>query len=147
MLEGLAYQFIPFFFTLAVAYGALQVSGLFKNKAVNMLIAIVLALFAASTQGLVEFIYTLLYPATVLFIIFFFIGFVYKFFKERKETDYTLMVVVLGLLLLLMAAGVAGNPVVPIGSIMSENLVVLLGLVFIVAMFYASYKQMGKKGQ
>lgn len=147
MFEDLAYQFIPFFFTLAVAYGALQVSELFKNKAVNTLIALIIALFAASNADLVSFIYFILAPATMLFIVFFFIGFLYKFFKKRENMDFTLVVIALGLLLLLLAAGAADSQLVPISNMFSENMIVLLGLVFIIAMFYASYRQSeeGKK--
>jgi len=141
MFEDIAYQAIPFFFTLAIAYGGLQISALFKNKAANMLIALALALFAASNASLVEFIYAILGPATILFIVFFFVGFAYKLFSKKKERDYTLMVIVLGLVTLLVTAGAAGNPYVPIGELFSEDMVVVLALVFILAMFYAAYKQ------
>jgi phosphate starvation-inducible membrane PsiE len=146
MFEDLAYPFIPFFFTLAIAYGALQISELFKNKAANMLIALVVGFFAASQPDIVAFVYAILGPAVIFFIIFFFIGFLYKFFKKKGPTDFTIAVIILGLILLLLASGLNGNPLVPVGELLSENMVVLLGLVFILAMFYASYRQKTEGG-
>lgn len=145
MFEDLAYTFIPFFFTLAIAYGALQLSELFKNKAANMLIALVIAFFAATQPDLVTFIYAILGPAVIFFIIFFFIGFLYKFFKKKGPTDFTLAIIILALAVLLLAAGLAGSPLVPVSDFLSENMIVLIGLVFILAMFYASHRQQDKK--
>jgi len=145
MFEDIAYQAIPFFFTMAIAYGGLQISELFKNKAANMLIALAVALFAASNAFLADFIYSILGPATMLFIIFFFVGFAYKLFNKKKEKDYTLMVIILGLVMLLLTAGAGGSSAVPVSGLFSEDMVVILALVFIAAMFYATYKQDNKQ--
>lgn len=138
---GLAFEFIPFFFLLAIVYGGLQISKLFDNKAANMLIAIAIAMFGALTPEVSAFIYQVLPVASIFFVVFFFIGFVWKFFDSKKEKDYTLGIVVMGLLMLL-GAGLyqAGSPF-PLGDILSENLMVGIAIIFIIAIFYAAYKQ------
>ncbi len=67
---------IPFFFLLAVVYGALGISGVFKNRAVNLIIALVIALFGMTYQPFITWLYTIMPYAIALFIAVFFIGFV-----------------------------------------------------------------------
>jgi hypothetical protein len=135
--------FVPFFFVLAVVYGALQFSGIFQNKAVMAIIAIVIGLFAASNEVLVNFIMQIFVPATMLFIVFFFVGFIYSIFKKKAERDYTLFVVVVGLFLLyIVNAGERGfEEMAFMGMTITQNLVVLIGLMFILMIFYAAYRK------
>ena len=39
---------LPFFFTLALVYGSLEISKTFQNKGVKAIIAVVIAIFAAT---------------------------------------------------------------------------------------------------
>ena len=98
-------QLLPFFFLLAIVYGSLEISKVFKNKAVNAIIAIVLGLFAVITPGVSAFILTIMPYAAVVFVIVFFIGFLKSFFVGKdEEKDYTIPVIIAGLILIFIAS-------------------------------------------
>lgn len=135
--------FIPFFFVLAVVYGALQFSGIFQNKAAMAIIAIVIGLFAATNETLVSFIMQIFVPATVFFIFFFFVGFLYSIFKKKAEKDYTLFVVFVALVLLYMVNSSTGgfDETLFMGITLNQNFIVLVGLILILMIFYATYRK------
>ncbi len=137
--------FIPFFFVLAVVYGALQFSGIFQNKAAMAIIAIVIGLFAATNETLVSFIMQIFVPATVFFIFFFFVGFLYSIFKKKAEKDYTLFVVTASLILLYMINSSGGDSNISFtGITLNQNFVVLTGLILMLMIFYAAYRKGGE---
>jgi hypothetical protein len=84
---------IPFFFLLAVAYGSLEFSGMFKNKAVNGMIALAVAAVSITNQPTVDFINQYLPFAGGLFALLFFFGFMLKSFgiKKDQKKDWTLI--------------------------------------------------------
>jgi len=136
--------FIPFIFVLAVVYGSLQVAGIFKNKAVNLIIAIVFAFFAASTGFVSEFIYSIFPYAVLLFIIFFFLALVKKSILGRVgkggPPDWTMWIVLAVLILLLLAAGqeFINDIISPLG-ISGESLLWIVGFIVIIGIFYMAY--------
>ena len=69
---------LPFLLMLGIVYGALQMGSPIKNKGANFIIAIVLALFAATNQQAVDMINQFLPYAAVLFVGVFILGFVWK---------------------------------------------------------------------
>ena len=130
---------MPFLFILAIVYGALEMSGVFKNKAVNAIIAIVISFFAISSSQFIEFIYSILPYAAILFVVVFFLGFITSPFRgkgrEKKGMDYTLLAVVAGLVLIFLA----NQP--GILNLQDSNLITLIGFIIIIVIFYAAYKQ------
>jgi hypothetical protein len=94
---------VPFLFMLAIVFGALDVSGVFKNKRVNALIALVFAFFTLTYQPAIEFINNIMPYALMFFTVFFFLGFVIKMAKKGVEKDYNLLIIIVGLVLLLLA--------------------------------------------
>src|SRR4030043_415702 len=94
---------IPFLFMLAIVYGALDVSGVFRNKRVNALIALVFAFFSLTYEPAILFINQIMPFAIIFFVAFFFLGFVIKVARKGVDKDYTLLIIILGLVLLLFA--------------------------------------------
>ena len=137
---------IPFFFLLAVVYGALGISGLFKNRAVNAIIALAIAFFGMTYQPFITWLYLIMPYAIGLFIAVFFLGFLYKLFSSKKKgepRDYTLIMIVIGLFLILFVrfgedietwTTMLGMPVT------YDSLVGIVGIVVLIAFFYGAYK-------
>lgn len=145
MFESSLLTFIlPFIFVLAIVFGALEVSGVLKNKKVNILIAITLAFFAISSEPAVELIYKFLPYASIFFIIVFFIGFILSPFrrKESKGPDYILIVIVAGLLLISLTQFESDliNTFLPKFGIDTQNFLVIAGLILIIIIFYTVYR-------
>lgn len=143
---------IPFFFIFAIIYGALEVSGVFQNKAVKAIIAVALGFFAISNAQVVSFIHQVLPYAAIFFVVVFFIGFIAKPFKRKKEggeqpvkRDPFLLLVVLGLLLIIFAQlGTPSSPFYPnISSTILGDETVLwgIGIVIVLFMFYYAWSQ------
>ncbi len=142
---------IPFFLVLAIVYGALDVSGVFKNRAANAVIAMVIAFFAMTSEPAVAFIMQVLPYAAILFVIIFFIGFVISFFRgkegrggrERGGPDLTLLAVIAVLIIIFLAnqGYDALQDLLPSGfPITSENFALIIGIILIIAIIYAAYK-------
>jgi len=134
---------IPFLFVLAIVYGALDVSNVFKNKGAKGIIAIVIAFFAISSQELVDFINSILPFAVILFIIVFFIAFVMALFKEKegkKGVDYTMLTIIAALVLIFLANELSVSFI----DLENSNLITIIGFVFILLIFFAAYKQQTK---
>jgi hypothetical protein len=131
---------IPALFLLAIVYGALEVSGVFKNKAVKAIIAIAIALFAITSSELVTFLNGVLPYAVMLFVAFFFIGFIFKFLKGGGGKDWTLIIIILILLLVLLARLPDIFPGWQLGFLSNENLMWAIGTIVVLAIFYIAYK-------
>jgi hypothetical protein len=142
---------IPFLFMLAIVYGALDVSGVFRNRRVNAVIALVFALFTLTYAPAVEFINQIMPLAMIFFIVFFFIGFVIKMsgkgLKQGERRDFTLLIIIMGLILLLLAtkgAEFIGN-FMPGFEEQGNNILVVAGIIFIAVIFLAAYKMSNKE--
>ena len=147
---GIGQEFlIPFLFTLAIIFGALRYARVFgNNTAVQMIIALVLAYFASTYEPFVSTLYAYFPGITWFFIAMFFIAFIMEIFglgKRAQQKDHELNMFIYGILLLVLltigisqaqAFGIYELPL--IGSL--ENLAVLLGIIFIIGIFYFAYK-------
>ena len=144
-MADLTTSLIPFLFVLAVTYGSLEFSELFKRRQVNLIIALILAFVAVSNEMVSEFIMSVLPYAIMLFVVFFFIGFVIKIFKKAGtgEKDYTLMLIVLILVAIFLANfGLAFfEDMIP--GLDYDTIITVLGLVMFGIVFYAIYKVWG----
>ena len=134
---------IPFFFILAVVFGALEFSGVFKNKGVKFIIAIAIAFFGISNASFIETINTYMPYAAVFFIALFFIGYIMKFFKVEKgqSRDWVLMIIVVGLILILLFS-VQGNlePMFKNFPINYENFLIMMAVILFLVALFAAYK-------
>ena len=137
------FSLLPFFFILAIVYGALEVSKVFENKGAKAIIALVMAFFAMLSPGVTEFILFIIPYATMFFIAFFFLGFVLSFFKSEGKDgsggkDYTLIIIVLGLFLLFITSDYQD-----IVDIQDDNFVAMIVLLVIALIFLAAYRIKG----
>ena len=128
------YFLLPFLLILAVVYGGLEASGIFRNRALKTIISVVLAFFAISNAYLVDMIHTFLPYVVVIFIVFFALGFIGKSLSGRGK-DNTMIMVVLGLFLILVASFIQGG-----GYQQYDNFLWMIGLVVVIGMIYAAYK-------
>jgi hypothetical protein len=133
---------IPFVFMLAIVFGALDVSGVFKNKRVNALIALVFAFFTLTYQPAIDFIMQIMPFAIMFFVAFFFIGFIIKIAKKGVEKDFTLLAIIVGLILLLLATqgSEAITRFMPGYGDQGTSLLTIAGIVFIIVILLAAYK-------
>ena len=135
---------LPFLFMLAIVYGALDLASVFKKKAVNVIIALVVAIFAVSNQAVVESIVTAMPWVAMLFIVLFFIKFILSMFKPGSGgRDYTLLMVILGLIAIFMLS--QGTELIqdwlPGGfPVTEDNLILIIGIVVVLAIVFAAYK-------
>jgi Na+/H+ antiporter NhaC len=89
--------------------------------------------------------------AMIFFIVFFFIGFVIKMsgkgLKQGERRDFTLLIIIMGLILLLLAtkgAEFIGN-FMPGFEEQGNNILVVAGIIFIAVIFLAAYKMSNKE--
>jgi len=135
---------LPFLFMLAIVYGALDLAAVFKKKAVNVIIALVVAIFAVSNAGVVASIVAVMPWVAMLFIALFFIKFILSMFKPGEGgRDYTLLIVILGLIAIFMLS--QGTQLIqdwlPGGfPVTEDNLILIIGIVIVVAILFAAYK-------
>jgi hypothetical protein len=140
---------IPFLFMLAIVYGALDVAGVFKNKRVNALIAAVFAFFTLTYSPAIEFINQIMPIAIIFFVVFFFLGFMIKVAKKGVEKDFTLLIIILGLTLLLFATQGPNviNNFLPGFEEQASNIMVISAIVFIGVILLAAYRLSTKPSQ
>jgi hypothetical protein len=133
---------VPFLFMLAIVYGALDVAGVFRNRRVNALIALVFAFFTLTYAPAIEFINQIMPFAIMFFVVFFFLGFVIKIAKKGVDKDYNLLIIILGLILLLFATQGPGfiSSFAPGFEEQGNNIMVISAVVFIGVILLAAYK-------
>lgn len=140
---------IPFLFVLAVVYGALEVSDIFKRKQVKLILSLCFAFVAMTTEFLTTFIMGVLPYAILAFIVLFFIGFAMSFFggKGDKEgggkKDFTLIIIVLVLFLLFMSNYGLEFFGGSVSGFSTDELSAGIGLVVLLIIFYSAYKLKG----
>jgi len=134
---------IPFFFILAIVYGAIEVSGVFDNKRVGIIISVVIAFFTLTYEPLTLFINQMLPYAAIFFVIVFFLAFIFRPLKGEGggKRDYTLIVVAGGLILLFLAnyGYDALKELIP--QFTNIDFLMAVGIVILIMVFYAAYKR------
>jgi len=143
-IDPMSQMLIIFVFTFAVVFGALNLAKIF-SRAVNVLISFALALFAISYTPFVSLIWIYLPTMIWLFIIIFFLGFIFKVFGLRlHQIDFSDIVQLTFSMLLLFTVGwyvmrtYFPSELPIIGK--QENLIFLIGLLFIVPFFIYVFK-------
>jgi hypothetical protein len=137
---------IPFLFVLAVVFGAVNASNVFRNKGVNLLVSVALAFFAASNTSFIQFLWSQFGSISIFFIVMFFIIFTLEAFGVRKgqqgKDSSDALVINGAILFLLFSIGylfIGSLPTLPIvGG--GQNLLLLLFVVFMIVIFWFAYK-------
>lgn len=137
---------ITFLFVLAVVFGALRISNVLKSGPASFLLALAVAAFAAMYAPFTALLWSYMPSLTWFFIIVFLIAFVFEMFGIRKGGaggGSQAMVVNAAILLVMLTIGwrVAQtfNIQIPyIGG--SENLIFLVGFIFILAILWSAMK-------
>jgi hypothetical protein len=136
---------ITFLFVLSIVFGALRISNVLRSGPASFLLSLAVAAFASMYAPFTATLWTYMPSLTWFFIIVFLIAFVFEMFGVRKGGGggSEAMVVNAAILLILLTVGwrVAKtfNVQVPyIGS--SENLIFLLGFVFIISILWSAMK-------
>ncbi len=137
---------IPFLFVLAIVFGVLQLVNVFKNKAVNAVIAIVIAFFASSYGPFSTLLWSQFGSITIFFIAMFFIAFVMQLFgfkKAKNPVEYaSSMILHGGILFILIAIGFMYSDLLPtlpyIGG--GGNILLLVAIIFILAIFWGAFR-------
>ncbi len=146
---------ITFLFTLAVVFGVVELSKVFKgNKAVALVISLAIALFAAGYAPFQTTLWNLLPNITWFFIVLFLVAFGLELFGVRRGSaipgrEHEGMIVSGAVLLILLTVGwqiIQTNPInLPfIGG--GQNLIFFIGLILIVSLFWAAMKTSGEFG-
>jgi hypothetical protein len=141
---------IPFLFVLAVVYGALEVSDIFKRKQVKLIISLSFAYVAMTTEYVAGFIMGVLPYAILAFIVLFFLGFALSFARGGKEgggRDYTLIVIVLVLALIFMTSYGLDFLEGFMPGFSSEEITTGAGLLVMAIIFYSVYRLWGGGSQ
>jgi hypothetical protein len=132
---------LPFFFILAIVWGALEVSDVFRNKAVKAIISLVIAFFAVSSGEVMAFLNQMFPFAILFFIAAFFLAFLLKPFRGGdKKIDYTLLVIVLVLVLLFLAGQEHSLLQNFLPGWDAENVLYGIGIVFVLLILFSVYK-------
>ena len=134
--------FIPFLFVMAVVFGVLEVTNVFRNRGVNIVVALALSFFAASNSTFIGILWNYFGSIAVFFIAMFFITFVFEVFGLRRSgrggsSDAILINGVI--LFVLLSIGYLYIDLIPAIPIVGggQNLILFLAVVFILAIFCA----------
>ncbi|MBU5557847.1 MAG: hypothetical protein QW751_01535 [Candidatus Aenigmatarchaeota archaeon] len=154
ILEPSMQALIPFLFTFAVVFGVLELTRVFKNRAVEAVIAFALAVFAITQPAFTTMLMLWLPSILSFFIIVFFIAFIFEIFGLRKKPEKIHPEIyakeqaekagLLGVAIVLLFA-VGGLALSQLGLSLPviggpENILFALGLIFIVALFWLAFK-------
>lgn len=135
---------VPFLFSLAVSFGALNAANVFKNKGVNFIIAISLSIFAITSPTYVNLLWTYFGDITLFFLAMFLVAFTLEIMGVRRKQVLggEEIVIYSGILFIILTLGfyhVDKIPSVPfLGS--GQNALLLLAVVVIFSIFWAAFK-------
>jgi len=138
--------FLPFIFVFAIVFGSLQLVNVFRNRAVNAIIALALAFFATLAPGFSSLLLSQFGNIATFFIVVFFISFILKIFgfkKSQSLAEYQEALAIQGVILFVMLAVsymfVDQIPTLPIIGT-GQNLLLAVAVIFVLAIFWAAFK-------
>jgi len=136
---------IPFLFVLAVVFGVLRISKAFKgNAAVEVIISLVIAFFSATYSPFTSMLFNILPSITMFFIAMFFIVFILEIVgvRGKGKGEPVTNIIIYGILILVLFTIVASHSeLIPnLGIISQDDLVLGIGLIFVIAIFWAAFK-------
>jgi hypothetical protein len=128
--------FLPFLLVLAVVWGGLDTAGMFRNRALKAIIAVVMAFFAISNGYVISTINSFLPYAAIFFILIFVTGYVKRSLAGGHDRDNTMIIIIVGLVLLLVASFARAEG----GLYEYAEFFWFAGIIAIIAILYAAYK-------
>ena len=138
--------FLPFMFVFAIVFGSLQLVNVFRNRAVNAILALSIAFFATLAPGFNSLLLSQFGNIAVFFIVVFFISFILRIFGIRRvqnPQEYQEAVVIQGAMLFVLLAVsfifVDEIPTLPIIGT-GQNLLLAVAVIFVLAIFWAAFK-------
>lgn len=142
---------IPFLFILAVVFGAVNVTNVFRNKGVNFLVSLSLAFFAASNTSFIQFLWSQFGSISIFFIAMFFIIFTLEAFGVRKSSGSKSnepLIINGAILFVLLSIGMSNIGLIPTLPIIGggQNLFLLLVILFVIVLFWLTMR-IGKFGE
>jgi hypothetical protein len=129
---------LPFLLVIAVVYGALETSGMFKNRAIRSIIAVVLGFFAISNYQVTSTINSFLPYAALAFLVIFVAGYVRKSLGGKESRDNTMVIILMGLGLLFIASLFRGESGFELYQY--TEFLWIVGIVVVIAILYGAYK-------
>lgn len=137
---------VPFLFTLAITFGLLNLTNVFKNKGAHFIISLALSIFAITSPTFVNLLWSYFGSVTVFFIALFLLALILETFGLRKLSlikDYGgSLVIQIAVLFLLLTLGFYYSdrlPTLPyLGS--GENALFLFAILLILSIFWAVYR-------
>jgi len=138
--------FLPFIFVFAIIFGSIQLVNPFKNKAINVVISLVIAAFATLNSQFNALILAQFGNIATFFIVIFFISFILKIFgfkRAQSPEDYREAIVIQGVILfVLLSISFMFADQIPTLPIIGEGQNTLLAafLIFILAILWAAFK-------
>jgi hypothetical protein len=131
---------LPFMLVVAIVYGALETAGMFRNRAVKAILAVVLGFFSVMNYQVVELINSFLPFAAIVFVFIFIAGYMKKSLggKAGEEKDNTMIIIIFGLGLLFIAS--IANASGGYNLYQYTDFLWLIGVVVVIAILYAAYR-------
>ena len=135
---------LPFFFILAVVYGSLEFTEVFKNRGARAIISVVIAFVSISYPPVSAFIYQFLPVLAVFFLVFFLLGFILSIFKKAEKPDAPAIAMIFAILLIVLAGTwynlMSSLSGFGISFASASNILWLIGILILIVIFYAAYK-------
>jgi len=133
---------IPFLFSLAIIFGILEVTKIFRNKAVNFIVAFCLSFFAMIYPGFVDFMWANFGLIAIFFIAMFFILFISRVFGFGGRSSADVIIINGVILFVLLSLSYLYIDEFPSVSFVGrgENLILLISVALILSIFWAAYK-------
>lgn len=136
------YYLLPALLVFAITYGALEVAGIFQNRRVNSIIALVIAFFAISNPQIVQLTYSVMPYAALIFIAIFFIGILLSPIRGKGEKNYELIAIICALGLVWLASHESFVAKL-IPGLPATDILTILGLILIIIIFLMVYRLWG----
>ncbi len=135
------YYVVPFVFSFAVVYGSIELSGVFKNKAVNAIISLAIAAMSIVNESVVSALWEYMPVATIVFVALFIVGFIWKFINSLGSGDSNADYGVVGAILFLILIGF-GSPTIrnSIHVPNSTTITFIVGFIVVAILFILASK-------
>ena len=134
---------VPFLFTFAVTFGILEITKVFRNKGVNLIIALALSIFSITSPTFVSLLWNYFGDITIFFIAMFLVAFVLEVFGIRGKTiTGGSLVIQSGILFLLLTIGFYYSDRMPVLPIVGggQNALFVFAIALILSIFWSVYR-------
>lgn len=140
---------LPFVFIFAVVFGVMQVSGIIREKNINLIIALAMSLFASLYQPLNIILWQVMPYAAGILLILFFLKLVLNLVgvKGVGEVGNNAPIVLVILILLIIVLGTLSNTgLISLGTD-SQNTLWIIGLIVFALILIIAYQMKDKDEQ